>query len=76
MQLQSGHATDVSTRSPEGSFAQYIRGRKTFINEAQWTTSETINAMAIIAIIQFNAVTSPNQRILAKSTSKTNQSSG
>ena len=43
---------------------------------AQWTTSETINAMAIIAIIQFNAVTSPNQRILAKSTSKTNQSSG
>jgi len=35
-----------------------------------------INAMAIIAIIQFNAVTSPNQRILAKSTSKTNQSSG
>jgi hypothetical protein len=33
-------------------------GRKLFINEAQWTASETINAVAIIAIIQFNAVTS------------------
>ena len=44
--------------------------------EASGTTSETINTMAIIAIIQFNSVTNPNQRILVKSTSKTNQLSG
>jgi hypothetical protein len=35
---------------------QYIRGRKTFINKAQWTTSETINAM-IIAIRVTSACT-------------------